>query len=236
MGKPSRSKSSAQQSDNAEAAKNQDGDQRDDSETVTLATLKQMMEVQESMFRNMFDSVVSLLTTRVDDLVKTVAALKASIEFTQGEVADLKPVETKLRDAEKDIEVVKHSITLHKNKMEYMENQSRRNNIRINGVPEALDGETWESAESKAKEAIRENLGIEADIERAHRVQRKPRQQSSNQPDEPAQPAGPRTIVCRIRDWKQKEEILRNARRMKPEGLFISEDLAPETLESVYLI
>lgn len=45
-----------------------------------------------------------------------------------------------------------------------------------------------------------------------------------------AQPTGPRTIVCRIRDWKQKEEILRKARRVKPEGLFISEDVAPETL------
>ena len=45
-----------------------------------------------------------------------------------------------------------------------------------------------------------------------------------------AQPTGPRTIVCRLRDWEQKEEILRKVRRVKPPGLFVSEDLAPETL------
>ena len=51
-----------------------------------------------------------------------------------------------------------------------MENQSRRNNIRVQGISEAIDGETWDSTESKVKEAIRETLGIDPDIERAHRV------------------------------------------------------------------
>lgn len=230
MGRHTRLKSSAGQTDMAEAAKRQDGDERGDLETVTLATLKQMMEVQESMFRRMFDSVTSSLTARVDDLVKTVADLKASIEFTQSEVADLKPVLTKLEETDKVIANTNQSIALHQNKLEYMENQSRRNNIRVNGIPEAMDGETWESAERKVKEAIGENLGIDADIERAHRVERKPRRQRNSQLNVTAQPTGPRTIVCRIRDWKQKEEILRKARRVKPEGLFISEDVAPETL------
>lgn len=43
--------------------------------------------------------------------------------------------------------------------------------------------------------------------------------------------ARPRTIVCRLRDWKQKDEILRATRRMKPPGMFLSEDLANETME-----
>ena len=41
----------------------------------------------------------------------------------------------------------------------------------------------------------------------------------------------PRIIVCRLRDWKQKEGILRAARQTKPLGLFVSEDLAAETLD-----
>ena len=56
------------------------------------------------------------------------------------------------------------------------------------------------------------------------------RQQHGNQVSEPEWPPGPRTIVCRLRNRKQKEEILRKARREKPDGLFISEDLSPETL------
>ena len=52
----------------------------------------------------------------------------------------------------------------------------------------------------------------------------------ANQLSQLERPPGPRTIVCRLRNWKQKEEILRKARREKPDGLFISEDLSPETL------
>ena len=230
MGRHTRQKSSAGKTDMTEAASGQDGDDRSDSETVTLATLKQMLEVQESMFRRMFDSVTSSLTVRVDDLVKTVAELKASIEFTQSEVANLKPVLTKLEETNKVIDNTKQSIALHKNKLEYMENQSRRNNIRVQGISEVIDGETWDSTESKVKEAIRETLGIDPDIERAHRVERKPKRQRNSQTNMSAQPTGPRTIVCRLRDWKQKEEILRKVRRVKPPGLFVSEDLAPETL------
>ena len=183
-----------------------------------------------SMFRRMFDTVASSLTARVDDLVKTVAERKASIEFTQSEVANLKPVLTKLEETNKVIINTKQSIALHKNKLEYMENQSRRNNIRVQGIPEAIDGETWNSTERKVKEAIRETLGIDPDIERAHRVERKPKRQRNSQTNISAQTTGPRTIVCRLRDWKQKEEILRKVRRVKPPGLFVSEDLAPETL------
>ena len=37
--------------------------------------------------------------------------------------------------------------------------------------------------------------------------------------------------MCRLRDWKQKDEILRAARKVKPPGMFLSEDLANETTE-----
>ena len=78
--------------------------------------------------------------------------------------------------------------------------------------------ETYDDCESKMKEAIVSKLGIEVEIERAHRVDR--RKKNTNQP---------RTIVCRIVHWKQ--EILRKARSLKPVGLHVSEDLAFSTLQ-----
>ena len=41
----------------------------------------------------------------------------------------------------------------------------------------------------------------------------------------------PRTIVCRLRDWKQHEQVLRKARKEKPVGLHVSEDVAFSTLK-----
>ena len=41
----------------------------------------------------------------------------------------------------------------------------------------------------------------------------------------------PRTIVCCLRDWKERETILKCARRIKPDNIFVKEDLSPATLE-----
>ena len=90
------------------------------------------------MFRRMFDSVTSSLTARVDDLVKTVAELKASIEFTQSEVANLKPVLTKLEGLIRSLIIPNSPLLFTRRKKEYMENQSRRNNIRVQGISEAI--------------------------------------------------------------------------------------------------
>ena len=41
----------------------------------------------------------------------------------------------------------------------------------------------------------------------------------------------PRTIVSRLRDWKERETILKFARKIKPDNIFVKEDLSPATLE-----
>ena len=102
--------------------------------------------------------------------------------------------------------------------MEYLENQSRRNNIRIDGIPEEPD-ETWEDTESKAKVAIESKLNLE--IERTHRTGKVIRRSDDN-----ASSTRPRTVICRLVSWKQKDPILKAARIVKPEGMFVNEDLA----------
>ena len=81
---------------------------------------------------------------RLDNLTETAAGLKAnldsyqsqandlkkSVKFTLGEVEDLKPFFPKLAEVEKEICLVKNSITLHQNKLEALENHSMRNNIK----------------------------------------------------------------------------------------------------------
>ena len=93
------------------------------------------------------------------------------------------------------------------------------NNIRVFCIPESA-GETWEMAETKVRDAIKEKLNIEVDIERAHLVERR-KSGGINQ----------HQIVCRLSSWKQKEAVVRKARKEKPEGLFICEDLSQATLE-----
>ena len=56
-----------------------------------------MLKVQESMLPALFDSVVKSLTARVDGVVESVNAIKASLEFSQKDIEELKPLRLSLR-------------------------------------------------------------------------------------------------------------------------------------------
>ena len=190
----------------------------EEDEVVTMAAVKDLLAVQESVMKAMFESVVSSINTRVDELVKSVASIKASVEFSQKELDDLKPISSKLQEAEGELDQIQGSL-------EYLENQSRRNNIRVSGIKES-PGESWDDAEAKVKETVKKALGIDLDIERAHRVAKR----TSKTKAKDGEQDRPRTIVCRLRDWKQREAVIREARKVKPVGVYVAEDLARATL------
>ena len=103
---------------------------------------------------------------------------------------------------------------------EWLENYSRRNNVKIMGIPEkdANDGrESWEESEALAIEAIKAKLDIQDDlsIESAHRVG-KPRPPCRHI-DGVKVPSKPRPTVVRFLSWKEKERVVRAARRVKPD-------------------
>ena len=75
----SRGSGEAEKVNNSSSLQDAEGDE----EYVSLAILKQMLSVQESMLQALFHSVISSVTTRVDDQLKTVTELKKSLEFTQ---------------------------------------------------------------------------------------------------------------------------------------------------------
>ena len=147
------------------------------------------------MLKTLFESVVNGINARMDDLEKSVSDIKASLEFSQTEIEDLKLPRSKLKETEENL------ITVH-NPMEYLENQSRRNNTHVSGVPES-PGETWDDSENKVKEAIKSSLGMEIEIERAHCVDKRKKVGGKQQSKEEKEK--PRTIVCKLKDWKQRE-------------------------------
>ena len=189
-------------------------------EFVTTAMLNEMPQLQERMFKTLLESLLNNVNSRLDAVVGTVSELKVrldicwkdvselkeSLEFSQKDIDELKSCATKLSDVEADIEDIYDSIDYRMDKLEYLENQSRRNNFRVDGILEE-ENESWNTTEDKVKQVLRDKLNLtEApNIERTYRVGKFA--------------AGlrrrPRTIVCRLRDWKQKELIIRSARRIK---------------------
>ena len=166
-------------------------------EFVSLATLREMLQIQERMFKNMFESVFFSVNTRIDKVVKPVAELKASLEYSQQDIDDLKEATDAIDDMDEEIEDIQRGLHKHEEKLEYLENQSRgRNNVRIDGIPEE-DNELWLNTETKAKEVLQEklHLNFEPVIERAHRTGARSRPGAADGINRRL-----RTIVCRLRD------------------------------------
>ena len=138
-------------------ADEQDGGRGSDDCFVTKSYVIELLKIQESMFRSIFESMMENVTNRVDKLSATLESVKTSLEFTQNEVHDLKKAKDQTQKIEAELDQVHGQIKYHCDKLEYLENQSRRNNIRIDGIPES-GGESWDETEDKAKQALESSL------------------------------------------------------------------------------
>ena len=98
--------------------------------------------------------------------------------------------------------------------------RSRRNSLRIDGIEETPN-ETWEDCEIKIQELIKNKLKINEHIEidRCHRLSKKKNQNR------------PRTIICRITKFKEKQKILKNVKLLKKTDILIYEDFSKDTME-----
>ena len=79
-------------------------------------------------------------------------------------------------DSELTYDIQRSLKDIKDNKIEFLENQSRRINIRVDSIPED-DQETWSSADIKLKHIVGEKLDLSFApvIETAHRVGARPR-------------------------------------------------------------
>ena len=95
-----------------------------------------------------------------------------------------------------------------------LEYRWRRNNLRINGITEK-ENATWDKCEQEVQLLIKDKLEIAENIviEQAHRVKKK--ENSEN-------PGKPRTVVCRFLSYKDKTNILKNAKKLKGKNIFIN--------------
>lgn len=93
-----------------------------------------------------------------------------SLEFTQAKLdealAKIKQISDVNSNYEKIIEALskendelREQIQGHESHLDYLNDQSRRNNLRIVGIPEET-GENWEKCQGKVTKMIKEKLNI----------------------------------------------------------------------------
>ena len=208
-----------------------------------LLTIDSVKEIFREMFKeqqNALVNIVSQNTTppqtsldklameikdnndRLNNIMKETNDLKLSIETYQNITDDkLKNTENfidKITETfKREIEKLKRDNDNNNNKLRILEDRSKRDNLRFNGIEE-WEEESGADTEQNLKDSKRYIRNPKLKIERAHRVG-----------DKKQSPY--RAIVAKLSSFKMKERILAEAKKMKPKGIQIYEDFSKATLE-----
>ena len=189
---------------------------------------EKLLQMQQSTFQACLQSFVEATNKRFDNFVrnnaKEIAELRASVQFTQKETDDMKQAmrsqSEQVRDNIRGIDAAAAAQREIDDGIDYIENQTRRNNLRIDGVIES-PAETW--ADTKA--AVRKTLATSSlKLSERHandiRIERAHRTGGDNHSDRP------KTIVVKFESYKDRDTVMRAARKEKPRGVFVNEDLS----------
>ena len=150
-----------------------------------------------------------------------------SLQYTQREIDEMKMTiysqSDRLSNTTRDVEQVTCAQREMEDGINYVENQTRRNNLRIDGVAE-IAAENWADTEAVVRKSFTTALKLpEAQasairIEHAHRTG-------------PSSTGRPKTIVVRLETYKDRDCILQAARKEKPRGIFVNEDLSHRVMD-----
>lgn len=174
------------------------------------------------------------------DFKNSFAALESRLERMQGTVSDhgqrIVSLETsaetndeRIRILEERIEALADSNNKLQAKTSDLESRSRRNNIRIIGLPEAIEGPTPTMFYSKLLVELlgEEILKSPPELDRAHRTLTA----------KPQPGARPRPVIIRVHRYQIKDLIVREARKRRGKLQYqgapvqIFEDYAPDVVE-----
>lgn len=193
-------------------------------EMISKTAVMDLLEVQKNTIMSFFSQSFSLINDRMDKIIKEVGELRHGQQFVS-DVFDRKCSEINdhvdsLKEHVKNVKLLqgKHQedIVGLKNKAVDLEDRSRRNNIRIDGITES-ENESWEDTGKKVEDVIRNKLKIKdpIEIERAHRVGGKR--------------GRPRTILCKLLRYNDKEKIKANVKHLTGSNIYVNDDFSYET-------
>ncbi|CAH3133375.1 unnamed protein product [Porites lobata] len=126
------------------------GNFEEDDVQLPLKLVKELLKQQESTLKVFLSAFMDSVNTRIDNLMKDVQSVKSSLEFTQAQVEELITSDLRVKEVKVQIEDLG-------NKLDDLENRSRRNNLCFEGIPESPN-ETWQESESKIKHLISSHM------------------------------------------------------------------------------
>lgn len=188
------------------------------------AFYKEMLEQQENNFKTCVCALMDTTNLRMDAMRKELQELKVSLHFTQKEVDDLKTTNASLllnhKTNETDIHKLAECMTVMDTKTDFLDSQSRRHNVIIEGIPET-EKEKVSELEEKVLIIFKDQLELDhrtIGIERIQRTGKAPKA------DGGLPRPRPRPLLVKLLRIKDRDSVLSNAKKLKGSRIFINED------------
>lgn len=196
----------------------------------TMASHDGDMEDMPLIWEKVSDKILNHINDRFDKLDQTLQALQGSqkellekVESVEETVLDH---ESRISSLEEVMAALKDENSALKLKVDDLEGRSRRNNIKIIGIPEQEEGgKPTEFVAALIPQLLgNDNFKSPVVVDRAHRTSR----------PLPKEGAKPRAIIARIHFYREKELILRLRRErqldFKGNKVFIFPDYTPDVM------
>lgn len=195
------------------------------SSELKMAEIAKLLEEHRQALSAEFKSTISSLESKIDCVQVAVTEHSSKIASLE---SNANAVDERMLTLEATCAALSDSNAKLLAKVTDLESRSRRNNIRIIGLPEAMEGPRPSTFFSQL---LFDTLGKDVlssppEIDRAHRAL----------VNKPAAGEKPRAVIIRLHRYQQKEMIIREARTKRGKLMFqghpiaIYEDYAPEVM------
>lgn len=193
-----------------------------DSPPLTTETLVAELE---KLRKTMTDELTTLLNSSLEPVRSSVESIESTLVTQAGTIREM---ETSLTDHSDRVTQLEHDMCVLQStvetlmeenaalqtKVEDLESRSRRQNLRVLGLPEGTEGKDCRDFMAKMFHTLLGGLLSELpELDRAHRsLQNQPNKRAAPQP---AQREAPRALIVRFHRFLEKETVLKWAKAHK---------------------
>lgn len=189
---------------------------------VTKDEVSRLLDLQRKILQESTEQIQQTQVAESKDINTRLGELIKSLEFAHNDIEDMK---RRMNFLTRENEALNNKVTAltcennqlktdtekMETRLDYLDDQSRRNNLRFCGIPET-GGENWEQCQIRLTDILCNKLNVNPQFERVHRVGKPSDKQ-------------PRDIVAKFTSFRDRDAVFRDRRRFKGTKIFVNEDL-----------
>lgn len=194
--------------------------------------LNKLREKEDFFIKSMSElGKIGTLHEKISELITSVSYVSNTVNDLKNDIRKVKQDMQQQEYVKVELDAIKRQNKMLKEKINDMENYSRRDNMEITGIEEHKS----ESVRDICTDLFKNKLGLSDDIEivRCHRVGKyENRDQRDNRDVNSSRGqfrTVPRPILLRFKYYADKEKVLKKRAQLKGTGIYLNEDLSYES-------